>query len=480
MNRIYFIDKYNKMSAPMKASIWFVICSVIQKSIATITVPIFTRILTEEQYGLYTVYQSWYGILIIFATLNLYAGVFNNGMIKFENDRNCFQSSLIGLSSVLTSVLLMIYLLFHNLFNEFMGLTTPLVLAMFVDFFCSVGLSFWTTRNKFEYKYRSLIIVTILIAVLTSVLGIAGVLLTEYKAEARILSIVIVQVIFGGTLYILSVRSGKKIYVKKYWNFALAFNLPLIPHYLSMSVLNQADRIMISKMVGNDKAAIYSVAYSVAMLMTIITQSINNSYVPWTYKALREKRYNDLRKNSNMLLALVGGMSLFVMIFAPEVIAVFAGGNYMEAIFAIPPVAGSVYFMFLYPLFCNIEFYYEQNKFIMVASSVGAVLNIILNWIAIPLFGYIVAGYTTLICYIIFAVVHYTFMKKICKSKEIKEDLYDFKFITIFSCLYCGVIAFISFTYSNTILRYVIIAILVIVIIIMREKIRALFQAIKK
>ncbi len=62
----------------------------------------------------------------------------------------------------------------------------------------------------------------------------------------------------------------------------------------------------------------------------------------------------------------------------------------------------SVFFMFLYPLFANIEFYYEKTKFVMVASCSGALLNILLNYIFIGLYGYYAAGYTTLICYMVF------------------------------------------------------------------------------
>ena len=75
---------YNKIPQGIKASIWFTVCSIIQKGIQLITVPFFTRILTAEQYGQYSLYQSWLSIISIFATLNLSSGVFNNGMLKYK------------------------------------------------------------------------------------------------------------------------------------------------------------------------------------------------------------------------------------------------------------------------------------------------------------------------------------------------------------------------------------------------------------
>ena len=98
------LNKYHSLSNPVKASIWFTICNVLQKGISMITVPVFTRLLTTEQYGVYSVYQSWYSIIGVFATLNLYYGVFNNGMIKYEKDKNAFTSSMQGLTTTVTAI----------------------------------------------------------------------------------------------------------------------------------------------------------------------------------------------------------------------------------------------------------------------------------------------------------------------------------------------------------------------------------------
>ena len=68
-------EKYGKISIPVKASLWFVICSILQKGIALITVPVFTRLMTTEQYGFFSTYTSWYSIILVFTSLNLYYGV---------------------------------------------------------------------------------------------------------------------------------------------------------------------------------------------------------------------------------------------------------------------------------------------------------------------------------------------------------------------------------------------------------------------
>ena len=68
--------------------------------------------------------------------------------------------------------------------------------------------------------------------------------------------------------------------------FALLFNLPLLPHYAAMYVLDAFDRIMIQAMVGFSAAALYSVACNLGNVLKIVTNSINNSIVPWMYEKL--------------------------------------------------------------------------------------------------------------------------------------------------------------------------------------------------
>lgn len=63
-----YLNKYRSMSAPAKASLWFVICSVLQKGIAFLTTPLFTRVLSQEEYGTVSIYNSWLAVITILAT----------------------------------------------------------------------------------------------------------------------------------------------------------------------------------------------------------------------------------------------------------------------------------------------------------------------------------------------------------------------------------------------------------------------------
>lgn len=63
-----FRKKLNEIPLTVKVSTSYAICSILQKCLSFITLPLFTRLLTTEQYGQYTIYTSWSGILMIFLT----------------------------------------------------------------------------------------------------------------------------------------------------------------------------------------------------------------------------------------------------------------------------------------------------------------------------------------------------------------------------------------------------------------------------
>lgn len=472
--------EYNTISVPVKAAFWFMVCNIVQKGISMITIPLFTRLLTTEEYGLFSVYQSWYMIIGIFASLNLQDAAFNTGMVKFSDDKDDFIMSLQSLTTILTLFLLLLYLGGMDFWNEIFELPTILVLTMFVELLFIPAYSFWSARQKFEYKYIALIFSTLFIAIMCPAVAAIAILCSSHRGEARIISFTLVQAAVGLGFYVLNIHRGKKMVNIKYWRYALGFSIPLIPHYLSMTVLQQSDRIMIGKLIGNGEAAIYSIAYNVSQLMLLVTKAINNSFIPYTYHSLQDKKYKELREKSKLLLILVAGMLILLMMIGPEVIKIFATEEYYAAIWIIPPVSLSVFFLFLYPMFSNVEFYYEKNSVAMAASLIGAIANIILNYIFIPLYGYVAAGYTTVFCYMIFAIMHYWGMKRVLKQQGILEHVYDARFIIALSTLMFLLMIGVLLVYPYTVVRYAIVFAIGVCCIIFRNRLCELIKGFKK
>ncbi len=449
-------EQYKAMSVPVKASLWFVFCNLVQSGINVISVPIFTRMMSTDEYGMFNTFYAWRNILMIFTSLNLSYGVFNNAMIKYEDSktRDEYVSSMQGLYGLITCAVFAVYWLTRDWCNAFLGMTTSMVVLLFIELLCYPALLFWSGRQRFEYKYIALVVVTIFLSVASVGVGIIAVYFSEAKGFARIASVVGVDAVIGGGFFIYQSLKGKKFCIPKFWKFALAFNIPLIPHYLSEMVLTQSDRIMIERMEGLTATANYSIAYSVATMLQLFMSAINASFLPWAYGCLKSKNYEAMRKMGNVLLVLISGLVLLMMLFAPELILLFAGNKYADAIYVIPPIALSVLFMLMYDLFATVEFYYGKNIFVMVASVGAAALNLILNWIFIPIFGYYAAGYTTVFCYAMYAFCHYLFYRYICKSELEGVRIFSEKWVLSIGL---GMLLFtilINIVYEYTIIRF--------------------------
>lgn len=413
-----FIQKYKNMSVTSKATLWFLICTLVQKGLSFITTPIFTRLLTTEQFGTYSVYGSWMQILLILSTLRLDYAVFNKGMSKYPEDRDRYAASMLGFSMIITTVMFVVYLVFQKQINSITELGTVLMLAMFAELYVQAAVSFWSIRERYEFRYRGIVFYTLFMSVSSSVLGIVAVLLFEDGGSARILSNALLHVMCGSVIVVLLFKRGRRFIDWKYVKFALVFNIPLMLHYFSTYLIEQSDRIMIQKLDSLSAAALYSVAYTVGGLVNIVIAAISNTLIPSLYRWLECKDFRLINRNILILMLGVTTLVILVALSGPEVVYLFGGKEYLPAVNVIPPVAASVFFSFLYTIVANIEFYYEKNKFAMKISVVCAAINVVLNYVLIPICGYVAAAYTTLFCYVIFALGHIVYVNRLLKKNE--------------------------------------------------------------
>lgn len=454
------IAKYKKLPVQIRASLWFLVCSFLQKGISFLTTPIFTRLLNTAEYGNYGVYTSWESILTVFITLQLSMGVYTQGLVKFEKDRDVFSSSLLGLTSLIAGVWLVLFAVFHVFFSSVFELNTLQLASIPINVWLMAICAFWSTDQRVDYRYRKLVYITVLASVLRPVAGIIAVLVFDDKVTARILSTTLVCATLYLGLFISLMRKGRVFFHRKYWKYALAFNLPLLPHYLSTSILNGADRIMIQRMVGEDEAGIYSLAYSISMIMSTFNTALLKTIEPWLYKSIRDKKFSQFSKVAEPSFILIAVLNLLLIVLAPDVIRIFAPSAYYDAIWVIPPVAMSVFFTYMYTFFAVFEFYYERTVFISIATVIGALVNVITNYVFIKIFGYLAAGYTTLFCYMMFALMHYIFMKNTIKSNIGRIHVYNIMHIITLSCGFLVVGFALLFTYKNTAIRYSVVCIL--------------------
>lgn len=465
-----FIKKIKEAPITLKASIAYTICSILQKSLSFITMPLFTHLLTKEEYGLYTIYTSWSAIFSIVITLNLTFGCFGPAMLKYSDKREEYVSSIQSMVFLLGLLFLAIYLPFSSFFNSLIELPTKIMVIMVAEIVTQFGLQCWFGLEKYRFKYWPVVIITLLMSVLSPVLAYYLIITSSNdKGNARIMGYALISIIFGGCIMIYNLLKGKRIGKKEYWAYALRFNLPLIVYYFSQVIFNQSDKIMIQKMCENGKAdaAVYGVGYSIALILTFVLNSINSAYEPWLFNSIKDNNF----KNNKIITAaitiiistLIGG----VVWISPEVVKIMAGNEYLEAIYVIPPVSISLVLLLYSQFTINIEMYYAERWRLVAASIAAAILNVVLNFLLIPVYGFVAAAYTTLISYVIFFLCNYlSIIRHIKRNKEL-HGIFDFKVLLVIFMLFVGASYVGVALYDYILIRYIIISTVIVVLLIL-------------
>ena len=467
-------QKLNSLSPAAKASVWFVISNIALKGMSFITTPIFTRLLEIEDYGTTSVFVTWEGVISIFATLSLAGGVYNVAQTKYEDDIEAYTSSMISLTFVASLLVYTACIIFNAFFPSVFELSMPFLVFMWIQTFTNAATTFWLMRRRFVYDYKSVIAYTFANSLLSPIVAIVAILLfPEHAAYAKVVGAGVAGILFGVILCVISYVKGKKVYSGKYWGYALRFNLPLIPHYLSSNLLHSSDKLMINSMVGKAEAGIYGVSHSITGLIGIATQAINFALIPYTVQSVKAKNYKGLKNTISICTLLVATVCLGVMLFAREGILIFATEEYLDAVWFIPTLTMATLFSFIYGIVGNIMFCYEKTWQMSAITIACAVINIVTNYFGIAYFGYIAAGYTTLLCAAIQMLSYYFVVKRY--EKKLKE-IVDLKVFFAIMVVYVGFMIYsMIFTY-NFWARFGLLVVVFGVVIVFHKKIIEFFE----
>lgn len=473
--------RFQKAAPAVQASVAYMVCSLLQKGMSLFTTPIFTRLLTTEQYGYYNVYNSWLAVVKIFSTLMLAGTVYMQAVVKFQDDKDKMTGAVAGLGTLTTLVVAALYFLFREEMNGLMQVDTLIMTCILITAWEEMMLDLWAVQQRVAQRFKALVLLTLATTLIKPILGIVCVLNTDvWKAQVRILSSVFVDVLAYSWFFVHYIRKGKTLFDKKYWKYFLAFGIPLVPHFLTRIVLNQSDKVMIQLMVGYGAAGIYSLGHNLAWMLTLVTQAVLNTLSPWIFQRIKAGEFGKIARVSYLTTGVVALAGLALTAVAPEAVRLFAPADYQEAIWVIPPLVASVYFTFLYSLFADFEYYYEAKKYILGASLLGGVVNIGLNYLFIRWFGYLAAGYTTLICFMLLAAAHYLGMKRILGKKAGHVQVYKGRMVLLLSGGFLALQGLCMATYALPFVRYGMIAVGIALAFWQRKRIIGPLLALRK
>lgn len=428
----------SKIGVEIKAGLGYTLGNFFLKGVAFLTVPIFTRLLTPSDFGVISLYTTWVGVFTVLVGLSLDSSVIR-AYQDFKEDYNQYLSSVLFLSILSLMSIIFLGTIFRSTISTIISFPYYItMLIIFQSYFVFI-IGFNNMRYIAQYLYKKSLLISIANTVIGVIISIILVLsFSESKYLGKIIGTFIPISLIGITVFIIVLAKGRKFINIKYWKYALALSIPMIPHVLAHLILGQSDRVLINRYIGNDAVGIYSFAYNIGMISQILLGSLNSAWVPWFYRKMDEKDSETIIKVTQKYIALFSFFVIYLIYISPELIKIMGPENYWEASKIVPIVILACFFQFLYTLLVNIQFYIKKNYFIPIGTVVAAILNIGLNIYFIPLYGYMAAAYTTLASYIVLFLMHYLITNHIFKSNVYKIDLFlrATIIITLFTVLF--------------------------------------------
>ena len=437
----------------------YTLSNIIIKGMAFLTTPIFTRIMSQEDYGSFSNISSWANIISIITTLCLYSSI-SRAKYDYDEDIKGYMSTITILGSIFTIIVWAFIEIKMNFWENIFDMNRLYIRSIMLYSLFTPAVQNLITKHRMYNEYKKVIALT-WITLLVSTLASLGLTYSmSNKLTGRVIGNYAVIAIVDIVFWIYIIVQGKSFSLKM-CRYACALSLPLLVHELSGVLLNSSDRIIINQLCGAKKAALYSIAYTIAMVITVVLSSLNQAWVPWFFDKLEKNDVESIRKviPKYVIGFTIGCIGL--MLIGPEMVLIFGGESYLEAIYVIPPVCLAIEIQFIYTLYVNIEFFLKKTTYISLATAGATVINIALNYLMIPKLGYIAAAYTTVIGYAFSLIFHYM----VCK-KTVYKSLFEKKVMVIGVGICFGAMILTLILYKNNTLRLFLIALIVLIIIV--------------
>lgn len=411
-------------SMAMKAGIFYIISQLFVRGISFLTAPVFSRLLSKAQYAEFSRYESWLLIFAPIMSLCLWRSV-ERAKYDVKEKFNEYVSSVQTLSYLSIGIFFILFWIFRDTVEKVCSMTDFMLIVAFLYTFAHTSIFYMQRREKQMMRYKASTTLTACTVVPATLLSVCLVLWgkshgqSDRLVDLRILGYYTPLIIGGFTVAILMLVQGKKVVSLTYWKYALRFSLPLIPEVLSIQIMNQSDKLMVIAMTSKENGSVIALATQVSYIIWIIEDAVWNAWLPWMYEKISSQDTEGIEESWTVLMHGFGVFSWLLVALAPEIILILGGKKYAEAIYLIAPLVTGTLFRFYSYSYTAIQNYYKKTGFVAASTVFAMILNILLNYTGIRLFGYQAAAYTTAFSYLILLIIQAQMEKRLTGRKLI-------------------------------------------------------------
>ena len=431
-----------------KSVIWQLIGKFALQGVAFFTTPIFTRILTPENYGTIALYTSWSSILMVILSLQTFGSIATARIRFSKEEMPAYLSSTLSISVIAYAVFFCVIIAFRGVFSKLFGLDETLVSLLLIHSFASYVIAFFVAYLDQHKKVVQSSLISVSSTICSIALALIFVLNFENKVYGKVFGQAIPIVIFGTIILIVIYLRGRCFWNSSYNKYCLLLTMPLVVHGLGHMVFTQADRILLQRFQSESLLGIYSVTYSLCSVLSIIFAAINTAWTPFYYDYKKRSNNEAIKEHSRRYIKLITLMFIGFILLSFDVFKLMAPEPYWNGLKIIPIFVASFYFSYLYYFPVGFEYYHERTKLIPVATILVAAINIGLDIVLIPRYAVFGAVFATMISQILLFSFHFIVARFVIKEK------FDYK-LTFFLIPSVIVMIFVGVSYFLMDFQYI-------------------------
>lgn len=446
-----------KINPMINAAILYVAGTIVGQGITFLGTMVFTRLMSKEDYGLYSTYYSIMAVLEVLVGSNFYVAL-QNAYVDYKFEIEEYKKACLFLTSLICVVISVIVIGIKILFLPHI----PFYMTAFalIHAYAFFVINYRIYCDNMEYKYKNKFILLILPTTLQFLLALF--MVVQFPGNmlgARVVGSAMGVGICGVIAYVSIIRNHGQIVVFKYWKYGLRISCPSIVMSLSYLIMQQCDKVMITYLCGAEDTAVYSVIYYLGYAIAVVSQGVGTVFQAWVYRAIDDNKLRNIKVVQKWYIVLVLIMEISILMLAPEIVKFIAPEEYWQYEYVAPFILSAVLIV-LYELYTMVALFFKKTGKVSMCVLASALINVLMNMVLIPQFGAVAACYTTVFSYIVLF-----FLTKCVVDKEIKgvysdKLMYLFILVSIVSC------AFFSRTKNNLEIRILIYGSLLLIICI--------------
>lgn len=408
----------------LKAGFLSLLCTILIRAVNLISIPVFSRLLTTSEYGRVDVFITYVNIFMIILGLD-FAGTVGKGRLDFEDEADKYMTSSLLFTTLFSVGIVLVINLSFPMLQVMFGMERVAVNLMLLYSYAMFIISYRSAEYNFYYEYKKNMIMSLSVAIGNFVLSIVLVetVFAEQKFWGRIIGATVPTVMVAFFVYWYLLQRGHWTVKREYVKYSVEFGVPLIPHNLSHMVLSSADKVMINSMISASASGIYSLVYTLGMLIQVVFEAMNNVYAPWLFRQLNKGAGNNVRYVQKYYLLLYCMVTVGVLTISPEIIRIIGSRDYWQGTAMVMWVVYAAFINFTYTLYVNVEFFYRKTMLISTGTVMAAIVNVFLNLLFLRRFGYQFGAISTIISYFALLVFHIIIVNFIIK-KNVTDNLF--------------------------------------------------------